>query len=139
MLDGRVTANGEDSACTEVLRQGPVLDKWDQRPYPGDIRPETPPMDKTSSVYTYTEPIAGGGGGSGGSIWIIAPRVTGHGVISAAGGSANRSCHTEAAVTGGGAGGGADSARLRGIEPGPAPCRSRRYLSLLGCRSRDAL
>ena len=106
VIDGHVTANGEDSACTQVLREGPVLDRWDQQAYPGDTRQETPPFDTTSSVYTYLESIPGGGGGSGGSIWVISPRIIGHGMISAVGGSANRSCHTVAAVTSGGAGGG---------------------------------
>jgi len=117
VIEGRVSADGEDSACIQVETEGPVLDRWDQRPYPGlnnkftcftgtkvriltltrlagDVRSETPLFDKTSSRYKYMAPMSGGGGGSGGSIWIIAPRIVGHGVVSATGGSANRSCHT---------------------------------------------
>ena len=60
----------------------------------GDARSETPLFDKTSSPYKNMAPKSGGGGGSGGSIWIIAPRIIGHGVVSATGGTANRSCHT---------------------------------------------
>jgi len=105
-IHGSVSADGEHSACTQVQVEGPVLDRWDERPFPGDITPETPLFDKTSSRYKYLVPQSGGGGGSGGSIWIIAPRITGHGVVSAVGGSANRSCHTVSAVTSGGAGGG---------------------------------
>ena len=105
-IEGRVSADGEDSACAEIPRQGPILDRWDQQPYPGDIRPESPKSDKTSGHYTYMEPVPGGGGGSGGSIWVVAPRVVGSGLLSVVGGSANRSCHSVSAVTSGGGGGG---------------------------------
>ena len=35
VIEGRVSADGEDSACIQVETEGPVLDRWDQRPYPG--------------------------------------------------------------------------------------------------------
>eukprot|EP00960_Hanusia_phi_P059493 764185-Hanusia_phi.AAC.1 len=74
---GLLSADGEDSACY---------------------------LNEVTKGSFVSEP--GGGAGSGGSVWISSTRLLGSGVVSANGGSANRSCDTIQVVTSGGGGGG---------------------------------
>jgi hypothetical protein len=84
VIEGRVSADGEDGACVQVERYG-VLDL---------------------TVPPYKISLPAGGGGSGGSVWITSERVIGTGTVSVVGGSVTRGCEAERTVSGGGAGGG---------------------------------
>ena len=100
VVDGAITARGEDSACVDVVVEDTVPAV---RPGPSGM-PAEAPMLVQRRQFTVSQP--GGGGGGGGTIWITSPRIVGAGVVSAAGGSANRSCDIVRVVSSGGSGGG---------------------------------
>ena len=100
VIDGTISARGEDSACVDVMQDYNVLAV---QPGVGGIPAEAPLLLERQQV-AISQP--GGGGGGGGTIWITSPRVVGVGLISATGGSANRSCDIVRVVSSGGSGGG---------------------------------
>ena len=78
VIEGRLTADGGQGECVSE-----AVEYFEDYTLPTEVR------------HKYRVSRPGGGGGSGGSIWITSPRVVGRGLISAVGGNVSKWCEAQ--------------------------------------------